>query len=116
MARILLVEDEVDLRAMVKEVLESEGHEVEEASSGTGALQSYAVTPPDLIITDLVMPGTDGIEIIMKLRKSHPNLKIIAMSGGKYLDLAGHLGATHTLLKPFTKQAVLDIVKEALGS
>ncbi len=115
MARILLVEDEDDLRAMIKGVLESEGYEVEEASSGTGALQSYAITPPDLIVTDLVMPGTEGIEMIMKLRKNHPNLKIIAMSGGEYLDLAAKLGAALTLRKPFSKETILNAVKEILA-
>ena len=115
MTRILLVEDNEDVRSMLKEVLESEGYEVEEAISGTGALRSYAISPLDLILIDLIMPGTEGIEVIMKIRKNNPNLKIIAMSGADYLDLAMKLGADSSLKKPFSKDAVLDAVKETLG-
>ena len=115
MPRILLVEDDEDIRSILKEVLEGEGYEVQEATSGTGALQSYAISPPDMIVTDLVMPGTEGIEVIIKLRKSNPKLKIIAISGGDYLDLAMKLGADCTLRKPFSNKAIVDAVKATLG-
>ena len=115
MARILLVEDDERVRLMLKDLLESEGYEIEEASNGREALQSFASSPPDLVLTDLVMPDTEGIEMIIKMRKSNPNVKIVAMSGGvDYLNLAKQLGAVRTLTKPFSNQAVLDVVQATL--
>jgi CheY-like chemotaxis protein len=114
MIKILLVEDEERIRSLLKEVLESEGYEIQAASSGKEALQSHARSPPDLILTDIVMPDTEGIEMIMKIRKSDPNVKIVAMSGGDYLDMAKKLGADCTLTKPFSNQALLDAVKATL--
>ena len=114
MTKILLVEDEERIRSLLKEVLESEGYEVQEVSSGKEALQSHARSPPDLILTDIVMPDTEGIEMIIKIRKSDPNVKIVAMSGGDYLAMARKLGADCTLTKPFSNQALLDAVKATL--
>lgn len=114
MTKILLVEDEERIRSLLKEVLESEGYEVQEASSGKEALQSHARSPPDLILTDIVMPDTEGIEMIIKIRKSDPNVKIVAMSGGDYLGMARKLGADCTLTKPFSNQTLLDAVKATL--
>jgi DNA-binding response OmpR family regulator len=114
MTKILLVEDEERIRSLLKEVLESEGYEVQEASSGKEALQSHARSSPDLILTDIVMPDTEGIEMIIKIRKSDPNVKIVAMSGGDYLDMAKKLGADCTLTKPFSNQTLLDAVKATL--
>ena len=115
MTKILLVEDEERVRALLKGVLESNGYEVQEASSGKEALQSYARSPPDLILTDLVMPDVEGIELIAKIRKSDPNLKIIAMSGSNYLYIAERLGADHIMEKPFSNKALLNAVKATLG-
>ena len=115
MTKILLVEDEERVRALLKGVLESNGYEVQEASSGKEALQSYARSPPDLILTDLVMPDMEGIELITRIRKSDSNLKIIAMSGSNYLDIAEKLGADRILAKPFSNKALLNAVKATLG-
>jgi CheY-like chemotaxis protein len=115
MTRILLVEDEERVRALLKGVLDSNGYEVQEASSGKEALQSYALSPPDLILTDLVMPDMEGIELITKIRKSDPNLKIIAMSGSNYLYIAERLGVDGILAKPFSNKALLNAVKATLG-
>jgi len=115
MPKILLVEDEELVRLVLKEVLESKGYEVQEATSGKGALLSYARSPPDLILTDIVMPDIEGIEMIIQIRKRDPNVKVIAMSGRDYLDIARKVGADRTLAKPFTNQALLDAVKETLG-
>ena len=115
MARILLVEDDEQVRLMLKDLLEGEGYEIQEASNGKEALQSFASSLPDLVLTDLVMPDTEGIEMIIKMRKSNPNVRIVAMSGGvDYLNLAKQLGALRTLTKPFSNQAVLDVVKATL--
>ena len=114
MTKILLAKDEERVRALLKGVLESNGYEVQEASSGKEALQSYARSPPDLILTDLVMPDMEGIELITKIRKSDPNLKIIAMSGSNYLDVAEKLGADRILAKPFSNKALLNAVEATL--
>jgi CheY-like chemotaxis protein len=115
MPRILLVEDDERVRLVLKDVLESEGYEIQEASNGKEGLQSLASSQPDLILTDLVMPDTEGIEMIIKIRKSDPNVKIVAMSGDEdYLDLAKKLGADRTLTKPFSNPVLLAAVKAAL--
>jgi len=114
MTKILLVEDEERVRSLLKEVLESAGYEIQEASSGKEALQRYAQSRPDLILTDIVMPDTEGIEMIIKIRKNDAKVKIIAMSGGDYLEMAKKLGADGTLTKPFSNQVLLDAVKATL--
>ena len=115
MTKILLVEDEERVRALLKGVLESNGYEVQEASSGKEALESYARSPPDLILTDLVMPDMEGIELITRIRKSDSNLKIIAMSGSNYLYIAERLGVDRTLAKPISNKSLLNAVKATLG-
>ena len=116
MARILLVEDDEQVRLLLKDLLESEGYEIQEASNGKEALQHFATCPPDLILTDLVMPDTEGIEMIIKMRKSDPSVKIVAMSGGEdtYLHLAKQLGADRTVRKPFFNDDLLEVVKATL--
>jgi CheY-like chemotaxis protein len=119
MAKILLVEDEEQLRSMLKLVLLDAGHEVEEAGDGTQAYESYSQRPADLLLTDIIMPEKEGLETIMKFRKSYPDLKIIAMSGGgrtavNYLDVAKRLGARHVLAKPFSNKELLQAVQMVL--
>ena len=121
MAKILLVDDEEELRTMLKIVLESAGHEVEVAGNGQEAVENYSRHPADLVVTDIVMPEKEGIETIVQLRKRYPNVKIIAMSGGggrpgaqNYLEMAKKLGANHALPKPFSKSVFLDAVKLVL--
>ena len=122
MARILLVEDEEQLRSMLKIVLEGAGHTVQEAGDGKEALESYVLHPADLMVTDIVMPNKEGIETILEFRRSHPELRIIAMSGGgrnsgqDYLKLAKSFGADYVLTKPFSNQAILDVVETVLAS
>ena len=117
MASILLVDDDEQLRPMLKMVLERAGHVVNEAGNGREALVSYNRQQTDLVVTDLVMPDKEGLEMIMELRRSYPALKIIAMSGGgrtgtqNYLELAVKFGANHILNKPFSNQELLDGVK-----
>lgn len=114
MASILLVEDDEQLRPMLKIILQEAGHEVHEAHNGKEALEIYGVKPTDLVITDLVMPEKEGLETIIELRHTYPDVKIIAMSGGgrtgvqNYLELAKKFGANHTLAKPFSNQELLD--------
>jgi DNA-binding response OmpR family regulator len=120
MASILLVDDDEQLRSMLRIVLDRAGYQVQEASNGKEALDAFSRYPADLLITDIIMPDKEGLDTIMELRHSHPDLKIIAMSGGgrvsaqNYLGLAKMLGANLALAKPFSIQELLDSVKETL--
>ena len=120
MPRILIVDDEIQIRTMLRRMFEREGYEVIDAPDGKVAMSLHREEPADLIITDLVMPGTDGIETIIKLRKGFPEVKIIAMSGGglvggeDYLMMAKGLGAMRTFSKPIEREEMLKAVRELL--
>jgi DNA-binding NtrC family response regulator len=121
MARILVVDDEPSIRDLVALVLELDKHDVVTASDGNAALAELNESEFDLVITDLVMPDREGIEIIINLRKTRPELQVIAMSGGgfgnagDYLELAAAVGAARTLAKPFTNDQLLKAVRDVLG-
>ena len=120
MARILIIDDESQIRSMLRLMLERVGYEVLEAADGMEGIRQYRDNPADLIITDLIMPNKDGIGMIIELKKEFPSVKIIAMSGGGvnrpegYLDGAKKLGATRTLTKPIDRDEMLNAVKETL--
>lgn len=122
MASILLVEDENDLRDVVRRTLEGAGHRVREAVNGEKALAAFHADPPDLVITDIIMPNKDGLAFIAALRGAHPQARIIAMSGGgraRFLDLlsvAEKAGANFALAKPFRKSELLACVERVLAS
>ena len=119
MARILIIEDEPQMRGMIEQVLIRAGHEVLTASDGKAGLDLFRDQMPDLVITDILMPEVDGLEIIRSLRREFPDLKIIAMSGGgetgrlQYLPEAREFGADIALSKPFDP-AVLTAEVERL--
>ena len=120
MARILIIDDEPQIRSMLRLMLERVGYEVAEAPDGIEGIRRYRENPADLIITDLIMPNKDGIGMIIDLKKEFPRVKIIAMSGGGvnrpegYLDGAKKLGAACTLTKPIDRDEMLKAVKETL--
>ena len=120
MASILLVEDDDQLRTMLKLLLTNSGYEVWEAPNGTRVCDIYQQQRFDLVITDLVMPDKEGLGVIMELRRRDQNVRIIAMSGGlqgraeEYLRIAQKLGAQLTLSKPFGNQEFLEAVCLAL--
>ena len=120
MGHILVIEDEAQMRKLLRQVLEDAGYEVEEAPDGLEGVRLYRENPADLIITDLIMPNKDGIGMIIDLKKEFPGVKIIAMSGGGvnrpegYLDGAKKLGANRTLTKPIDRDQMLMAVKDTL--
>lgn len=120
MARILIIDDEPQIRSMLTLMLEREGYEVVEASDGVAGIKIYRQDPADLIITDLIMPNKDGIGMIIDLKKEFSDVKIIAMSGGGlnkpdgYLKGAKKLGAACTLTKPIDREEMLRAVREIL--
>jgi CheY-like chemotaxis protein len=121
MLNILVVEDNEDERSLLKIVLENEGYKVEEAENGKIALEKFVEQPPDLIVTDIVMPEREGLETIMELRRTDQKVKIIAMSGcgndvgpNNFLKMAKHLGANFTIQKPIDIKEFVDLVNNVL--
>jgi DNA-binding NtrC family response regulator len=119
--KILLVDDEEALRKMVRVILGDESYEFFEAVNGRDAQNLLAKETFDLIITDVIMPDCDGIELVMSVRRQLPDLKVIVLSGGgrvrasHYLDLAGKLGAAKVFEKPFDPAALRRAVEELLS-
>ena len=119
MAHILVIDDDDNLRAVLRRVLESEGHVVSTAGDGQEALRMFGSTI-DLVITDMLMPRMGGLETIDALKQKASGLPIIGMSGGgeirpeEYLNVAGMLGAGRILIKPFAHPALLEAVAELL--
>lgn len=121
MGRVLVIDDEPQIRSMLRMMLERAGHEVEEAPDGIEGIRIYRNNPADLIISDLIMPNKDGIGMIIELKKEFPDVKIIAMSGGGlnkpegYLEGAKKLGAQRTLTKPIDRDELLRTVSDTLN-
>ena len=118
MARILVIDDEEQIRTLLKKALEELGHEVAKASDGDAGLHLFRENPSDLVITDLMMPKKNGLETIRDLRAEFPDAKIIAMTGfdPARLSMALELGAVEAIEKPFHIKELLGAVKDALNS
>jgi DNA-binding NtrC family response regulator len=113
MAKILLVEDDELVRDMLTQLLQRANHQVTCASNGEEASECLQKEEPDIMVTDIIMPKKSGITLISEVRKRHPNLEIIAISGGGrldpigYLDLSESLGASVSFEKPIDNTALL---------
>ena len=120
MSGILIVEDDKDLREMLKSSLLKRKYTVLEASNGKEAFLRFKPSVVDLIITDIIMPEEDGLKVIMQLRELKPEVKIIAISGGgkagpgNYLNLARALGADEIFTKPFSITNLLSRIDRIL--
>lgn len=115
MPSVLVVDDEDQIRQLIRETLEQAGYEVLEARDGKEGLERYRSKPADLVIMDILMPDQDGLESIMTLRREFPTSRVIAITGGSdmigilnFLDVAKMLGARRTLQKPFEMKTLLD--------
>lgn len=121
MKRILVIDDDWQMREMMHQALERAGYDVVDAANGKIGMNIQRQEPVDLVITDLIMPEKEGIETIRELRRDFPGLKIIAISGGGragadgYLSVAKTIGADRTLSKPFDLKQILDTVGELLS-
>lgn len=121
MPRILIIEDDQEVRQLLKMLLERAGYTVAEAEDGQEGIHRFRTTPSDLVITDLIMPHKEGLETIVDMRNEFPDLKIIAISGGarsnadNYLRTAKLCGAERIFAKPFDNQELLDAVAELLN-
>ena len=113
MANILLVEDDDLVRDMLTQILERATHQVVCATNGEEATEYLQKNTPDIMITDIIMPKKSGITLISEVKNRHPNMEIIAISGGGrldptgYLDLSETLGASVSFEKPIDNTALL---------
>jgi YesN/AraC family two-component response regulator len=120
MSSILIIDDDAQILKMLRQILEREKYHVTEASNGKQGLRLYRENPADLVITDIIMPEKEGIEIIIELKRDYPDVKIIAISGGgrinpdDYLDIAKKLGANRIFAKPVERKELLHAVRELL--
>ncbi len=118
MARILLAEDEVSVREFVHRALVSRGHEVTMVTDGGEALEALDAAPYDLLLTDIVMPGLDGVTLALKAIKDFPDMRIVMMTGyAAERDRVHNLDAlVHDVVsKPFTLTDICDTIDAALS-
>lgn len=120
MATILVIDDEQSIRNLLKDVLEKAGHRVLQASDGREGLALYQQKGPvDLVIMDLLMPDTDGLEATLQLTREYLDAKIIAITGAQgdrnFLDVAKLFGARRTFEKPFDLKQLVQAVQEELA-
>ena len=131
MRRVLIIDDEPYVRAALQRVLESPGVEVEAVGDADAGMASLAASPTDLVIVDVVLPGTDGVLAIGRIRAEYPGIRIIAISGGgnfglkdyrpeaistrAYLAASRRAGADAVLAKPFETQELRSLMTEFLA-
>jgi CheY-like chemotaxis protein len=113
--RVLVVDDEEDVRTFVRLVLESEGYEVQSAADGAEGLRAIAEGRPDLVILDLMMPVMDGWQVLEKVGGQHPPF-IVILSAAANPERAFAAGAVATVSKPFKMREFLDVCRRALES
>ena len=117
--KILVIDDEQDICHLTKLLLERAGHEVECMTDSRAALRLLDEQMFDIVITDMLMPERDGLEVMADVRRNHPGVKIIASSGGgrvssnSYLQIARKSGAHALLPKPFTLKELLASIEAA---
>jgi CheY-like chemotaxis protein len=119
--RIVLVDDDVPMRELFAKLLSQRGYKVSQAGNGRIALEQMQQMPVELVITDMIMPEMDGVEIIVALRRIYPGVKIIAVAESglgpaeNSLNIARALGAHKTLVKPLDPEQLISAVQEVLG-
>ncbi|HEY3380735.1 MAG TPA: response regulator [Vicinamibacterales bacterium] len=121
MARVLVVDDEPQVRSVLVQMVGKLGHNAVTATNGKHALQQLEAMPVDLVIMDLIMPESEGIETTAIVKRRWPDVKILAISGGgrhapePYLAMAAALGADATLAKPFECADLAAAIRELLA-
>ena len=121
MPRILVIDDDEQFLSLMQAMLNRAKFEVVAVRNGKQGIEICEGSHVDLVITDLIMPDMEGIEVIMELKKKSPNVKILAVSGGGrndpggYLNLATALGANEVLTKPFGLETLLKTVKNLIS-
>ena len=122
MPKIVVIDDDDLFRNYLVAALTEQGYEIIAAADGLEGLQLIESEAPDLVLTDIVMPEVEGVEVILKVKSINPNIPIIAMSGGNlgdsssYLGMAGKLGAHEVLAKPFDRSVLLGHIEKLLNA
>lgn len=122
MAHVLVIDDDEEHRVLAREILVREGHRVDVASDGRDGLRKFGQTRPDVVLTDIHMPGLDGHAVIEALKVLHDDVPIIAVSGGggsetakdELLLEAVRLGAAEVIMKPFDFRQLVGAVQRAV--
>jgi len=121
MAKICLIEDEAMIRETLNRILQKLGHEVVTCSDGAQGLIEITKNSYDIVLTDIIMPEVEGIEILQTVKKVSPTTKVIAMSGGgrvgntDFLEIASSLGADAIIYKPVTKTDFMEALNKCLS-
>jgi CheY-like chemotaxis protein len=123
MATILVIDDDSRIRRLMSRILTAAGYNIIEASDGREGLTLAQSHQPDLIITDILMPGMEGMETLLEIRKTMPQTKVLVVSGSagavatqvNYLSMAEKLGADAILAKPFLPNELTEIVTKLIG-
>ena len=119
MASILVIDDDEALRLLLREILQADGHQIREAANGREGLALYRAQPADVVITDILMPEQDGMEVILELTREFLDARVIAMTGASgeqnFLSVAKLFGARHILEKPFGADQVRRVVRYTLA-
>jgi two-component system, chemotaxis family, chemotaxis protein CheY len=113
--KILVIDDDHLVRYTVSRILKKSGHDVVTAADGARGIEVLGMEHPDVVITDIIMPEQEGFQTIVKIRRDHPGIKIIAISGGlrreqgnlDVLSMAEGLGADSVIAKPFEPEELL---------
>ena len=119
--RVLVADDNAEMREVLRLILEREGYEVDEAPNGEMALQLFREKPADVVVTDILMPEKDGIQTIMELWRDYPHVKVIAISGSggpeteTNLQYARLFGAMKTFPKPVSRNELIGAIEELLA-
>ncbi len=120
MGRILIVDDDAQIRQLFKRILEEKGHQVFIAVDGEDGIIQYKKEKPDLMLLDIIMPNKEGIEVIREITSEYKNAKIIAVSGGgkgkavDYLSYAKHFGAKQIIEKPVSPSKLIESINKIL--
>lgn len=117
--KVLIIEDEAAVANLLCEGLRSCGYEAEAADGGDRGLTSFMTGQHDVVVTDVFMPGREGLEVLMEVKRASPEAKVVAISGGGHmfqagpvLSMAKKLGADAVLNKPFRLQQLVDVIEQ----
>jgi two-component system, chemotaxis family, chemotaxis protein CheY len=110
--KILIADDSIYMRNVLRDILSKEGHTLIEAENGVQAMEKFDLEKPDMVLLDIIMPQADGLEVLKKIGKTAKVIVISAVGQEKMVEEAKDLGALDYIVKPFDNQNVLEVVKK----
>lgn len=118
MDKIVVIDDQFGIRALIQDALEDSGFEVFTADNGEIGLSLVAEHSPKIVITDIFMPVKEGVNVVRSIKQDYPHIKVIVISGAdrreNYFETAKQFGADETLSKPFKMECLIDLVLKLL--